>query len=114
MQFNGAAEYYFYEGLREGLGGSLEALSEHPRTLPVFETQVCYDCVDSFTWGYMFGMCISKQYYDLIMKPKVKLKNRDRALSQSDNKVDKVIPVKENKDVPKGVTWNKGVENEIK
>lgn len=98
MIFNDVYEWSFYEGLKEGIGGSLKALSEHPRSTPLFATKTAENCSEAFSEGYIWGMELSLKEYNHMMKPRIRI----RARMEKKAKVEE----KTTEEIKDDVIWN--------
>lgn len=111
MIFYSAAEWYFYEGLREGVGGSLEALSEDYMRVPMFNSEVSMACCEAYEWGYMFGMELSKREYGYLMKPRIRLRSKP-PVKKEEKKSNLPQVIEEPTDKEEDdIVWNKGANN---
>lgn len=54
-----AEEYSFYEGLTEGVIGSLSILEELLVDYAIMPTETAQKCAEAFEYGYLFGMQIT-------------------------------------------------------
>lgn len=65
MEFLGAADYYFWQGVKKGLGRSINLVDEEVAQLYVFgHNEVSWSCYEAFGWGYCFGTELTQDEYN--------------------------------------------------
>lgn len=66
MEYIGAADFFFWQGVKDGLYNDIKALPSLLRGKFVFTNKVTKECTESFTWGFCFGLILTqKEYNDL-------------------------------------------------
>lgn len=90
MEYIGAADYYFWEGVKKGLGRSINLVEEEVAQLSIFgNNDTSWACYEAFGWGYCLGTTLTQEEYrDLttVSFPiKVKAKDKETGLEEMVN-----------------------------
>lgn len=71
MNYIGAADVFFWKGVKKGIGSTINVVDEEIAQLYIFgNNDVSRACYEAYGWGYCFGTQITKsQYLDLTNNP---------------------------------------------
>jgi hypothetical protein len=82
MDFMGAADYYFWEGVLKGKMGFKDDLNQGVSDMFTFTNQTSIDCLEAFKWGICLGLIITEDEYislTTIEKPvNIEAKNKSK------------------------------------
>lgn len=71
MEYYGAADFFFWQGIKEGFNNDIKALPSLLRGKFVFTNKVTKECTESFTWGFCFGLILTQKEYNNLTSSKI-------------------------------------------
>lgn len=63
MYFNGAAEWFFWLGVEDGLNASISDMDDGLDGILLMDTIVSRACGDSYRWGFCLGVALTPEEY---------------------------------------------------
>lgn len=90
MDYIGAADYYFWKGVKKGLGCSINLVDKVVKDLYIFgNNDVSRACYEAYGWGYCFGTRLTQeQYLDLTVNPvHVTIEEIDKVFDEVANEI---------------------------
>ena len=72
MIFNSVYNYFFWQGIKEGLNASVSDLSGQLEGKFHFNNKVTRSCTEAFEWGFLWGLTLTEaEYNDFVNIKKV-------------------------------------------
>jgi len=70
MDYIGAADYYYWQGVKEGMGAKLTDLPGLLSDMFVMKNKTTDECLDAYEWGFCLGQVLTvKEYLELTTPP---------------------------------------------
>lgn len=66
MMFNGAADYFFWEGLTKGVNNTIDNLPAMLNGKFQMENPTTKDCLEAFEWGFCFGLAVTQDEFNTL------------------------------------------------
>jgi hypothetical protein len=63
MEYLGAAEWYFWLGVKTPQDGPRMTIDNYPELDLTLTGQVANDCITAYKWGLMFGLELTEEEY---------------------------------------------------
>lgn len=77
MEYIGAADYYFWQGVLNGLFESQDVNIDSLDIEFPMDNETTRACVEAYKWGVCFGREMTEEEYFELTEPKVKTKEKE-------------------------------------